>query len=162
MTVVSDSSPLISLSRIGRFDFLEKCYTGIWIPEAVRSEVGAEEEMRPGADEVRGSPWIEEKTVVDRELVARLVQRKIGVGEAEAIALAVETGADLLLIDDDVPRRIASELGLPLGGTVGTLIRAKKLGLLALIRPDLTRLRDEAGFHMSKKFFQAALEAAGE
>ena len=89
MIVVSDSSPLISLARIGELEILRCLYGEILIPQAVWDEIVVEGEGRPGADEVRGSGWIRCEPVSNLHL-ARILRRELGAGEAEAIALAVE------------------------------------------------------------------------
>ena len=84
----------------------------------------------------------------------------LGAGEREAIALALETAADLVVLDDQAGRRLARARGLQVTGTVGVLIEARSRGLLPALRPELDRLRD-AGLWMADAFYQRLCQAEG-
>ena len=84
MIVVSDTTPLISLLKIGRLDLLEKLFGDIFIPQAVFNDQG----------------------------------------ESEAIVLADELKADLLLMDEAKGRKVSVEMGHKIIGTIGILMAA--------------------------------------
>lgn len=86
----------------------------------------------------------------------------LGQGEAEAIVLAVEVNADLLLIDEKLGRKEAAKKGLACIGVLGTLIDAKQAGLLPKIEPILNDLVFNAGFHIDKSLYSHVLQLAGE
>ena len=111
MNVVSNSSILISLARIGKLDLLRQLYVEIIVPEAVWDEVVVKGSGYSGAEEVRTSSWIKIKTVSNKHLVEALRQH-LGAGESEAIALALEIKADLLLMDEHLGRETARHFGL--------------------------------------------------
>ncbi len=69
MKIVSNSSPLITLARIGRLDILRQLYSEIVIPEAVWHEVVVEGDEQPGAEAVRSASWIVQQAVANRPLV---------------------------------------------------------------------------------------------
>ena len=81
-------------------------------------------------------------------------------GEAEAIALAKETGAGLIILDDNSARSTARSVGLNVVGTLALLRQAKVKGLVTELRPLLDNLRS-AGFYMGDEYYDI-LEAAGE
>jgi predicted nucleic acid-binding protein len=88
--------------------------------------------------------------------------RRAHEGEAEAIALASECGAELLLIDEHRGRKIASRFGIRVAGVLGVLIEAKRCGELPAIKPVLDLLVSTAGFRISNALYGRVLEAADE
>lgn len=157
MIVVANAGPLIALAQIVHFTLLQQLYGELHIPPAVREEVVALGRGRPGAIEVSAANWIHVVEVRDTTAV-QLLRDRLDAGESEAIVLAIEMNADLLLIDEGRGRRVAEARGLKKAGTVGTLVVAKKRGLIPAVAPLLDRLV-AAGFRMSD-VYQMAFEAA--
>jgi hypothetical protein len=83
-------------------------------------------------------------------------------GEAEAIVLAKETQADLLLIDDKLGRETALREGLRITGLLGVLVEAKRQGQLDSVRRLAEDLECQAGFRVSAAVLREALLLAGE
>jgi predicted nucleic acid-binding protein len=140
---------LIVLEAVGRLNLLEQIYQTLRIPPEVAREWG--------------SPcpaWITVQAVQNQALVQAL-QIQVDLGEAEAIALAVEVGVARLIIDELRGRRIAARLGLTITGTVGVVVRAKQLSYIPLVRPVLDDMR-AAGFRLSDALVQQTLQIAGE
>ena len=131
MRVVSNSTPLIALSRIGKLDILHILFGSIIIPEAVFHEVVTEGASRPGANEVQNATWIDVQRVENAVAVAVLAS-DLDRGESEAIVLAKEVGADYLLVDEKKARRIAKWSGIKVIGTAAILGIAAKKKLLNL------------------------------
>jgi len=161
MTVVSDASPLINLARIGELGLLRQLYGEILIPEAVWREVVVEGAGQPGADEVGKASWIRAREVTNEHLV-RALRQDLDPGEAEAIALALEIGADLLIMDERLGRQTASYLGVRYLGLIGVLIAAKRGGFIEAIKSRLDALQDRAGFRVSDALVQRVLRDQGE
>ena len=96
----------------------------------------------------------------------RAVPREIGAGlhsgEAEAMALALEQSAELVLLDDGDARRRAAEIGLRFTGALGILLRASQHGHVPSLREEIRRLREEARFFVAPKLEAELLIAAGE
>jgi uncharacterized protein len=159
--VVSDASPLIALAAIKKLDLLRALYREIVIPSAVFDEVTAVRQTAPGADELRAATWIGVRQAGDRALVEAL-SMELDAGEAEAIALAVEVEADLLLMDERRGRIVATRLGRPVVGVLGVIVEAKAAGLISAVRPVLEALVGEAGFRISSTLHERVLAAAGE
>jgi predicted nucleic acid-binding protein len=122
LKVVSNSTPIIALSKIGLLDILRELFSTIVIPEAVRVEVSDRGKNRAGSAEIKVCEWIVTKKVQNHTAVDFLLV-SVDPGEAEAIALARESNADLLLIDDRAGRRISESVGLSITGTIGVLLR---------------------------------------
>ncbi len=161
MIVVSNSSPLVSLSAIGRLELLRNLYGMITIPRAVHREVVLQGSGRPGAAEVHSFEWIICCDVRTPNIVTAL-QSKLDHGEAEAIALALELQSDLLLMDERLGRMEAARFSLRFIGTLGVLIEAKARGHLQEVKPALDELSINAGFRMSEELRIRVLKQAGE
>jgi predicted nucleic acid-binding protein len=131
------------------------------IPQAVYTEIVVGGAGQPGADEVATSGWIETRQVVNRTAVTAL-QLELDNGEAEAIALAVESEADLLLLDEEIGRSIAARFGLKCIGLLGMLIEARHRGLIAAVRPIMDDLMAKAGFWTGQALYERVLQAADE
>jgi len=91
-----------------------------------------------------------------------LLRMELDQGEAEAIVLANEQKADLILLDEKAARRVAKKLGLPVLGTVGVLIWAKKSGLIDSLRERLDALQREGNFRIASDVYNEALRAVSD
>lgn len=163
MIVVSDTSVLIHLARIDRFDLLRRLYTEITVPSAVWRETVVEGDGRSGAPELkaaRASGWGEVMSVEDTG-TRRLLRQALDAGEADALALADQMETDLVLLDESAARRRADRLGLQKTGTVGVLLRAKREGLIDRVRPELDELRATA-FWIDDALYRRVLESVNE
>lgn len=161
MIVVSDTSPLLYLSRVGQLDLLAQLYTEVVVPRTVWAELTEARPDAPGVAAVLAVTWIRIEADVQPPPEAQIILADVDAGEASAIALALATHADLLLIDDAAGRRAAEELGVAVRGTLGVLVTAKARGVLPEIAPLLARLLAE-GFRASDAVVDQALRAAGE
>lgn len=161
MTVVSNASALINLARIGKLDLLRELYGELLVPAAVWQEVVIDGAGQPGADQVRTSGWIKTQAVANHRL-AHALRQELDAGEAEAIVLAIETEAEVLLMDDHLGRETARHLGVRHAGLIGVLLEAKHRHLLSAIKPQLDALRDVAGFRLSDTLYQRILRDQGE
>lgn len=160
MTVVCDASTLIALARIGQLDILAQIGEQVVIPTAVYDEVVVKGIGKPGSDEIRQASWIETRDVADREIVARF-RMTLGAGESEAIALAKESAAELIVLDDQEARETAIAEGLDVVGLLAFLVLAKEEGIIHQVRPILDALRRQ-GFFISDDLYQHILQKANE
>jgi len=77
------------------------------------------------------------------------------------IALGIERQADLLIIDEQLGRRHAQRLGLPITGVLGVLLKAKQLGHLPLVKPLILQLRQN-NIRLGDALIERVLKLAGE
>ena len=161
MIVVSNTSPLTTLAAIQRFDLLSALYQEVHIADGVWQELNSGGRHWPGSHEVAEAEWVQRHTVQNQELVMAL-RRDLDCGEAETIALALEIGSDLVLIDEREGRHSAERHGLRILGVVGILVEAKVAGYIELIEPELAAVKARAGFYLSDALYIKALNLAGE
>jgi hypothetical protein len=151
--VVSDTSPVTSLTDVGEVDLLRLLFTSVLVPREVQRELERGSVNLPN--------WIDVRDVQDRSAVARL-GAEIDPGEAEALVLAIELKAERVLIDEAEARKVAARLGLRFVGVLGVLLEAKDRGHLPAVRPVLDKLVQTAGFWLSDDLYRRTVEAAGE
>lgn len=109
----------------------------------------------------REAKWLKIKSATETP-VLNLLLTLVDIGEAHAIALAVEEKADLLIIDEKKGRSIAKSMNLNFTGLGGILIRAKAAGLMSEVKTYLQKAEKEAGFYLSLSAKELILKAAGE
>lgn len=101
------------------------------------------------------------RSVTNRALVDSL-RLELDAGEAEAIALAIELKADLVLLDERLARRVVTGLGLKFAGVLGLLVEAKRRGLILLVKPLVDALMSRAGFWVGQDLYSRVLAEVGE
>lgn len=117
--------------------------------------------IQPAIDTGLKSGFLEIRKPTNIALIQTLNQ-PLDLGEAEAIALAVEIKADRLLIDESLGRGIAETYTLKIRGILGILVNAKEQGLLTAVKPLLNDLIEIAGFRVSNALYERILQTAGE
>lgn len=158
MIVISDSSPLISLAVIEKLDMLGKLYEEIYVPIAVSEEVVRAD--KPFARKLK--LFLNGRTKsVKNKMAVEILSGDIGAGEAEAIVLALEQQPAVVLIDDLKARRFAKMNGLNVIGTMGILLKAKKVELIKEIKPLISELL-LSDIRIGKKIIEITLQAAQE
>jgi predicted nucleic acid-binding protein len=161
LIVVSDTSPVLNLARIGRIELLQQLYHEVLIPSGVYEELAASQRTLPPVIDLVLKPWIIVATANDRSRVQEL-RKDLDAGEAEAIVLAIERGADVLLIDERRGRRTATAAGLTVTGLLGVLVRAKRAGLIDQAKPVLDELIQVARFWIGPDLYAEVLAELGE
>jgi predicted nucleic acid-binding protein len=146
MIVVADTSPLNYLIRLGYPDVLQEIYGRVLVPHAVLIEMQhpeAPSEVRAWAS--APPQWLEEKQVqqIDGSLAPEL-----GAGEREAISLALEVNADVLLIDERAGREAAEARHLEVAGTLAILLQASLRGYFDF--PEALKRLRKYGFRASQ------------
>lgn len=128
MIVVSDTTPVNYLIIIDQVHLLNELYGRLVLPRAAHEEMRSEkapEKVLAWASQL--PEWVEVRAAASPDPAL-----KLGAGEREAIALAEELVADLLLVDDAKARREAKGRGLTVTGTLAVLVTAAGRGLVNL------------------------------
>lgn len=150
MIVISDTSAITNLAAINQLQLLPQLYGQIKIPEAVYRELVTIRLPVPGAAEIDTASWVEVLSVSYFRAVERLRNdARLDLGESEAIALALELNADLLLIDERRGRVEATRLGIRITGLLGVLIEAKRKNLIVAVKPLMDALIATSEFRVS-------------
>ncbi|HVA80566.1 MAG TPA: DUF3368 domain-containing protein [Candidatus Binataceae bacterium] len=157
--IVSDAGPIIIFARIGRLSLLHDVTGSLLIPDAVYDEIVVKKGGMPGATEVAQAAWIQKTSVANRSIIDGL-PNVLHEGEREAIALAKERGAQLL-VDEIRARRAAIEWGIDVIGTLRILAEAKRLGQITVVRPIIAQMQSE-GYRFDRALIRRFLEMVGE
>lgn len=154
MIVISDTSPITNLIKIGRLNILHDLFGKVVVPEEVNRELLNWKKLGADISTYQNAPWIElaKVKVTEYQLRAHL-SINLDDGEADAIALAFALKADFLLIDERRGRKIARSMGIKAVGLIGVLLEAKNNGVIEEVLPILESLRTKAGFWISEDLF---------
>lgn len=160
MIVVSNTTPLSELAKVGKMYLLRDVFERIIIPVEVYDEVTTGN--HPAVRQVQSANWIEVRLVSNPEAVVSLqMETGLDLGESAAIALAEELKAQRILIDELAGRVVAKTRNLSVTGTVGVLLIAKQQGLISKVQPILDELI-VGGKRISLELYREVLAIANE
>ena len=148
-TIISDTSCLILLEKIGELDILHKLFGTIITTMEVAEEFG---QTLPS--------WFELRQPTDKNYQS-IIEASVDKGEASAIALAIELDDCLLIIDDLKGRKFAHQLGLTIIGTIGVIVDAKLVGIIPSVKPILAKIKS-TNFRITEQLELLILKRAGE
>ena len=157
--MVADTGPIMAVARIGRLDLLRQVVGELIIPIAVYEERTGSGHERPGAADVIRGEWIQRRMVGNQAMAAQLPP-VLHAGEREAIVLAEELQAQLL-IDEQRGRNIATARGVTVLGSLRILIEAKQRGLIDRAQPLLEAMRS-AGYWIDEELLPPFFQEIGE
>lgn len=159
-SVVCNAGPLIALAGIGQAGLLRELFGEVFVSGKVREEVEAGGKTGAGASLLANAPWL--RVIVLADPPDSLLETLLDQGEAETIALALQSSAALVLMDERKGRKIARDIyGLAVIGTGRLLTEAKKAGLISAVRPLINQMRSH-GYWLSDKIVAEILRQAGE
>lgn len=161
MIVVSDTSLISALFRIGELHLLPRLYGEIIVPFAVMGELLELEKSGVDIGLIKQATWLVSIKVKEQKQVDHLLQ-DLDVGEAEAIILAKELNADWLLIDESKGRKHAKIEGLHVIGLLGVFLLAKENGVITDVKPYVQKLISIANFRITNELFERILFLAKE
>jgi hypothetical protein len=103
--------------------------------------------------------WIQIRAPISVKAASLITD--LGPGESQVLMLALETPGSIALLDDGLARRVAIARGIPIKGTLGLLLDAKRAGHITVVKPSLDKLQD-LGFRLAEPTRAAVLKLAGE
>jgi predicted nucleic acid-binding protein len=157
-TVVSNTTPLITLTSIDKLDILKELYGKVYIPNAVLNEIKAGK-GKIGYFEIDTIDWIIPQKITNVFSMNYLID--LDDGEAETIILAEELQADIVLIDEKFARGFAEIRGLTLSGSLGVLLEAKKKGIISQVKPLIEKMLANRRY-LSEKIILDLLKSTNE
>lgn len=156
---VVNASPLIVLGKIGRLDLLEMLAASIAVPRSVIGEIAAGADGDPGSVETLA--WAGARAVADVPLAPSVAHWDLGTGESQVLSCCLAANDCVAVLDDGEARACAQSLGIQLIGTLGIILRARKLELVPAARPLVDRVL-AVGSRLSQGLVEAALRQVGE
>jgi predicted nucleic acid-binding protein len=153
MIVVADTSPIHYLLLIDQIDLLPRLFQQVIIPDVVRDEM-----LHSSAPFIL-QQWMSNPPlwlIVQSVVVMDATLNALDPGEQAAITLAQMLPADLVIIDERLGRRMCSDRGIPIIGTLGILDDAARQGLVDLA--DAIARLQQTNFRISRRIIEALLE----
>ncbi len=157
MIVVSNATPIITLSSIGKIDILKYFFDKVYIPQAVYDEIKSKKAY--GYQEIEDE-FFEVMTIED-SFAQDILLNDLDLGEAQTIVLAKELNADIVLIDETIGYNIARSQRLNVKRTLSFLIVAKEKGLITEVKSLLDEMIDN-GRWISRRVYGDVLKVCGE
>lgn len=158
MIVVSDTSPITNLIKIGRLELLLDLFHEVVVPKEVFEELCVLPEQ---AALLIQAKWLRVEAPQNIPLLEQLA-KQMDMGEAASIVISLQLHADLLLMDERKGRRAATELGIAVTGLLGIVLRAKEKGLIDNAGQVIDELVLQTNFRVSDRLIEEVLRLAGE
>jgi len=157
--VVCNTSPLQYLHQIGQLRILPALAGSIIVPISVQAELDAGIAKGLDLPKIENLNWIQIRAPISVKAASLITD--LGPGESQVLMLALETPGSIALLDDGLARRVAIARGIPIKGTLGLLLDAKRAGHITVVKPSLDKLQD-LGFRLAEPTRAAVLKLAGE
>jgi len=154
-----NASPLILLSRAGELSLLQALDRRLVVPNAVMHEVRAKGDDDITARSLRETSWIE--VVADAPVPESIAAWDLGSGESAVLAWALANAGTLAILDDREARRCAASVQVETLGTVGVVLKAKRIGRIDAASPVLQKLV-AAGMYLAPSTLAEVLRRVGE
>lgn len=132
-------------------------YERVVVPLEVQTEVRAAGSQALGVQALNQATWLDFQT--QEVLIAPYLANTLDKGEAAVIQTAINNQIPLVCIDEAVGRRVARLSGLTLTGSIGVLLKAKKLGYAVSMEQAIERMRVH-GIWLSEDVIRFALQPA--
>ncbi len=154
--IATNTSPLLAISKMQVFDIIEKLPFEFVCPAEVESEILAG--AAKGYD-ITIPSWLQVENLQFK--LSPLAVASLDVGEAAVIQLALEQNIQTVCIDEVKGRRAALAVGLKVIGSLGLLGKAKSLGIINEIKPNIEKAIDNGIFY-DEKLIETFLKSFGE
>ncbi len=157
--IICDTSPIQYLHQIGKLSLLRELAGKVIVPPHVVRELEAGRELGINLPDIHIFSWIEVRSPLS--IVALPLVKDLGPGETQVLALALELSDVVVILDDNLARQTARSLEIPLIGTLGVLLNAKRAGIIPEIATILEQLQT-LNFRLDLNTRYLVLKMAGE
>ena len=158
--VILNTTPLIALCHVGKLGLLQKIYGEVMIPQAVYRELSEKKESICKKQVDASLDWISVEKI-ENQMAKSMFKTQLHDGEVEVMILAKEKNADVVIIDDANAKKYAKYLHLPVTGTLGVLIKAKRQGYICELKSIIQEMIDK-NIYISDKLMRLCLEQVNE
>ena len=158
--LVCDTTVLLYLERISQVQLIPALFEPVLVPQPVIWELDSGRSIRPDTIDPRSFDWLKVVDITQAEL-SQLPPNRLGLGERGVIACAHARPECVAGLDDRQARLLAEQLGLPVVGTIGILLKAKKVGLIQSVQELLDALRVH-GFRISDDIYRQGVKLSNE
>jgi len=159
--IVSNTTPISNFLHLGRIDILQCMFGQIHIPPAVKQEIKA-----AFSDNIKWQKCMNDGSFIIQDVknpwLSKQLLEKLHIGEAEALCICMENNAELCLLDDKDARKTAKQNKIPISGTLGILIQAKKTEQIESVKYYMDELKTRHHFWISKAMYRKVLYLSGE
>lgn len=158
--LVINASPLIFLASVDGLDWVvRQSASPVVVPRSVLREVAAGEGGAAIVSDVENNGGF--AVAADVPLSVGVMAWDLGAGESQVLAHCLQLSGSMAVLDDKAARECAKSLALPVIGTIGMVLIAKRRGWIAAVQPVIARLQAN-GMFLANSLIEAALRDAGE
>jgi len=162
LTAVFNTSPLIFLARLGYLEKTLSLFQMVAIPKKVIKEISVkDDEANEKVLKIKNHSNVNFGLATKLVKLYKALNERLGQGESEAIALAVELNADVVILDDFAARKAAMELGLKVKGTLGIIKKLLEENKIKI--EDINKLYEtlkKIGFRVRREIFKNIFESS--
>ena len=162
MTAVFNTSPLIFLAKLGYLEKTLSLFQMVAIPKKVIKEISVkDDEANEKVLKIKNHSNVNFGLATKLVKLYKALNERLGQGESEAIALAVELNADVVILDDFAARKAAMELGLKVKGTLGIIKKLLEENKIKI--EDINKLYEtlkKIGFRVRREIFKNIFESS--
>lgn len=155
---IVNSSPLIFLSKAGHLDLLRLAGDLVVVPDSVILEINRRGDQDITVQALKQAKWLQPISVIPETLIQSW---DLGIGETAVLSYALHKESIKAVIDDGLARKCAETFEIPLLGTLGLVLKAKKQGVIPKARPVVIELKRH-GMYLKEKTLNQALALVGE
>lgn len=156
MVVVSDTTAISNLLKLGKLYYIQNVFGQIVIPVQVYEELLQLAHSGYKIDAFTEAAWISVSSVEENTLFNQL-SKKLDKGETAAIVLAHQNNANFLIMDEKKGRIEAENLGIKTIGLLGILIQCRRLNVCNSLKQEMDTLREKAGFWINESLYKQVI-----